>query len=259
MTQNEQNDNGAGTIVRVERNGIEYFTVKATGECGMSQRGLARAAGVSHSAIQKLEKNLATKAPSKRLERFVGKDLNLATTFKKNGGDVAIYHVAFCSAVIKHYAYLGNEIAQSTDEATGEIGLTSYIQSVTGWLPAEFKAAPEAHDNLSRILDRPDPWKAFYEKDFCDQVFKWFGAKFYWDYIYNQFTPEEICKINLLNPPRNGVRPHKIHQFITPEIKKRLTPYIRELVTGIYYSPTKQDFIIGYGFHVGGNRQLRLF
>ena len=47
-------------ILRTEENGVEFFTVATTGESGMSQRGLARACGVVHSTIQKLEKRVAT-------------------------------------------------------------------------------------------------------------------------------------------------------------------------------------------------------
>jgi hypothetical protein len=113
-------------------------------------------------------------------------------------------------------------------------------------------------DKLSRILDRPDPWQAFYDKDFCDRAFRWFGASFYWIYIYSQFTPQEACKINRLNPPVNGVRPDKIHQYINKDIKARLTPYIRELVACLDGAPTREDFEIGYARHFGGNDQLRL-
>src|SRR4028118_1096834 len=129
------------TVLRTERDGVEFFTVVATGESGMSQRGLARAAGVSHTAIQKLESTLATrtpqktlnstsgkglnpatktsqktlkpssgkgfnpvtKAPSEWLQPFVGKDLNLSGDYEKNGGTVKVYTAEFCAAVIKHY------------------------------------------------------------------------------------------------------------------------------------------------------------
>lgn len=127
-------NNDDNAIVRVERDGVEYFTVKATGESGMSQTGLARACGKSRQALIKLEKDLVTKAPSKWLKPFVGKDLTLVTNCVKNGGLVLVYSSNFCSATIKHYAYLGSEKAQDFDSALGTIGLTSYIQSQTGWL-----------------------------------------------------------------------------------------------------------------------------
>jgi hypothetical protein len=53
------------SVLRVERNGVEYYTLVESGECGMSQHGLARACGKSQQAIAKLEKQLTTKSPSK--------------------------------------------------------------------------------------------------------------------------------------------------------------------------------------------------
>ena len=69
-----------------------------------------------------------------------------------------IYTAEFCAAVIKHYAYSGSETAQDFDFSLGVIGLTSYIQSQTGWLPEEFRAAPKEHDKLDRFLSLAWEW-----------------------------------------------------------------------------------------------------
>jgi hypothetical protein len=50
-------------IIRSEENGIEFYTIAATGESGMSQSGLAILAGVSRQSIIKLEKSLVPKSP----------------------------------------------------------------------------------------------------------------------------------------------------------------------------------------------------
>ncbi len=246
-------------FLRTEVNGIELFTNARSGESGMSQTGLARACGVSRQTIIKVEATLVTKAPSKRLEAFVGKALTLVTNATKNGKAVKVYRSAFCAAVIKHYAKT-HEKADEFDAAIGEIGLTSFIQSQTGWLPEQYKAAPAAHDRALRlfILDYPDPWERFYDKSFCEKVFRWFGAQFYWDFVYSALTPEEACKVNALNPPIAGMRADKIHQYLTPEAKTRLTPYIRDLTVGVAYSLTRQDFLAGYGELFNNCTQLRL-
>lgn len=130
------NDN----ILRHEENGIEFFTLVDSGNSGISQTGIARLCGKSRQAIIKLEKTLVTKTPSKWLKDFVGKDLTLVTkvsTSDKKVRNATIYTAGFCAAVIKHYAYQGSEIAQESDFAIGEIGLTSYIQAKTGWLPEQ--------------------------------------------------------------------------------------------------------------------------
>lgn len=245
-------------VLRTEKEGVEYFTIALTGESGMSQRGLARACGVTHPSIIKLESNLVTKSPSKWLEPFVGKELNLVTDYSKNGGSVTVYTAEFCAAVIQHYAFKGKETAQKTLSATTTIGLTSYIQSQTGWLPEQFKAAPKAQDELSRILDAPDPWQKFFEKAFCDRICKVYSTQFYWKVVYAVLTPQEYYKLQELNPKRQGRgRLHCIHQFIEPETKERMKPYLREARALLNAAENRQQFDDGYLRQFGINLDRR--
>ncbi|NKB16929.1 MAG: hypothetical protein HC770_00405 [Pseudanabaena sp. CRU_2_10] len=57
-------------ITRVERDGVEFFTINATGESGMSESGLARLCGVTHQAINKLLQNQLQPMPLKKLRFF---------------------------------------------------------------------------------------------------------------------------------------------------------------------------------------------
>ena len=41
-------------ITRVERDGVEFFTIDETGESGMSESGLARLCGVTRVAVNKV-------------------------------------------------------------------------------------------------------------------------------------------------------------------------------------------------------------
>ena len=110
-------------FIRTEQNGIEYFTIVATGESGMSQSGLARACGIRQQSLFDLIENLSGKAPSKSLKPLqdeglspTGKvpskslkplqDEGLSPTgnFKKGNVDVVVYRADFCSAVVGHYA-----------------------------------------------------------------------------------------------------------------------------------------------------------
>jgi hypothetical protein len=118
-------------IIRYEQEGIELFTVQATGESGMSQSGLAILAGVSQQAISKLEKTLTTKAPSEWLEFWVDKVKTLTTNSEfKNA---TIYGSGFCAAVIQHYAFLGNKIAIYSLNKFAGMGIDKWIQQQTGW------------------------------------------------------------------------------------------------------------------------------
>jgi hypothetical protein len=105
----------------------------------MRQSGLAILAGVKRQAIVKLENTLATKAPSKTLEPFVGKDLTLVPKNEdvvingKSVGNLKVYASQFCGAVIRHYAFKGNETAQYSLERFSDMGVEKWIQGITGW------------------------------------------------------------------------------------------------------------------------------
>jgi len=120
-------------ILRYETDGIEFFTVQATGESGISHRGLAMLCGVSHWTINELVKNLEAKEAVKRLKAFIGKDLHLEGAYKKKGGAVKILRADFCAAVIKHYALEGREIAEHSMDKFMTLGINTWIQSITGW------------------------------------------------------------------------------------------------------------------------------
>lgn len=259
------------TVLRTERDGVEFFTILATGESGMSQTGLARACGVSRQALIKIEQalvtklpskslkpsvskgfnpvtktpskslkpsvskgfNSVTKAPSEWLQPFVGKDLNLSGNYQKNGGVVKVYSAEFCAAVIKHYAYSGSKTAQDFDSSLGVIGLTSYIQSQTKWLPEEFKAAPKEHDKLAELLSLAKEWewngRMVIDDEGCevDMSESW---TFLQEIVFAGFTVDEYIQYEDENREL-GLREHseekKIKLFFerNPETEKRLQSY----------------------------------
>lgn len=261
------------TVLRTERDGVEFFTIVATGKSGMSQSGLARACGVNKSTINRLVEaitplratplktlksatgkgfnslratspkklkpstgkgfNPTTKAPSKWLQPFVGKSLNLSGNYEKNGGVVTIYTAEFCAAAIKHYAYTGSQVAQDFDSSLGVIGLTSYIQSQTGWLPEEFKAAPKEHSKLDQFLSLAWEWDrgvmmvVDWEGDEVDMSDSW---TFFDAVVFSGFTPEELIKFGnetkQLGLQKNS-KSEQVKLFFerNPEIEERQKPY----------------------------------
>ncbi|MGE5658871.1 MAG: hypothetical protein ACM37W_19920 [Actinomycetota bacterium] len=90
-------------IIRVVEDGVEFFTVQATGESGMSQSGLAILCGVSKQAISKLVLDLSSKVAPKRLQPWIGKDICFALTAEKRGGKLKIFKMVFALDVIRHF------------------------------------------------------------------------------------------------------------------------------------------------------------
>lgn len=127
----------ATELIRVEQEGVEFYTVVESGLSGMSQSGLATLAGVSRTTLQNMEKTLATLAPSEWLKPFVGERFTLATQNAEiSGGSVGnlkIYRSDYCAAVLQHYASLQNSTALFSLLKFTEKGIESWIHGITGY------------------------------------------------------------------------------------------------------------------------------
>jgi hypothetical protein len=153
-----------------------FYTVEETGESGTNQTGLAILCGVTQQAISNLEKTLTSKAPSKSLESFVGKDFILTSSSRetvfvngKNVGNLTIYKPEFCFAVIQHYAFQQNEVAQYTSMQLGVEGFNRSIQKITGWKERESTKTyiPYWYQRLSLFTVKtriPDGWFSVFEE-----------------------------------------------------------------------------------------------
>lgn len=94
-------------VIRVMDNHVEYFTVNATGESGMSVREQARFNGVSHPAIikvlQRVENSVVTEKLPDSLKTIVGKPLTLVTEIEYKNADVLNDNT--CAALTEYYAF----------------------------------------------------------------------------------------------------------------------------------------------------------
>ena len=127
-------------IIRVEQDGVEFFTVEETGESGMSYSGLAKLSGVDKSTVGRLVDNLLRDQAPKRLQPWIGKELHLLQEYTKRGGKVKILRSDFCTATVKHYAFEGSEVAEYSLDKFADAGMLTWIQAITGWQPQERKA-----------------------------------------------------------------------------------------------------------------------
>jgi hypothetical protein len=156
----------------------EFYTVEETGESGMSQTGLAILCGVSRQAIIELEKTLVSKAPSKWLEPFIGKDLTLVsnesdlplTVNGKPVGNLRIYKAGVCARIIQHYAFRanGSEVAQYSLDQFTEMGINQWIQGITGWKQEPTRSyIPYWYQRLTLFTAKtrvPDGWWSVFEE-----------------------------------------------------------------------------------------------
>ena len=98
-------------ITRVERDGVEFFTIDDTGGSGMSESGLARLCGVTRRSVDKVLRSLpATWDPKKSLEPQRNRSIRLLlnkdiTSFRCQNADINLVRAEACSKVIEHYAF----------------------------------------------------------------------------------------------------------------------------------------------------------
>ena len=133
------------TITRVERDGVEFFTIDATGESGMSEVGLARLCGVSQQGMNswlRSVKNLITSNSDQNdLYRLLDGNIclqakGLNTVEKSKIRNLSIVRAEACAAVIQHFAFYSKH---KTPEALfalqkfARLGITGWIQEATHW------------------------------------------------------------------------------------------------------------------------------
>ena len=132
-------------VIRVVENHVEFFTVNATGEAGMSVSGSGRFNGVTQQAItkllQKVENSVTTERLADSLKPIVGKPLTLTTGVPYKNS--SILNDNTCAALTEYYAF---DAPKPTDAAKNalrgfhRIGLRHFIHQKTGWVPTDSDA-----------------------------------------------------------------------------------------------------------------------
>ena len=129
-------------ITRVEREGVEFFTIDETGESGMSESGLARLCGVSTPAVIQILRSLSlTSDHEKSLEPQRSSNFRLKLhrneiTSRGQNSDIVLVRAKACARVIEYYAF---DSRRKTEEAIfayrkfAELGITAWIQEMTDW------------------------------------------------------------------------------------------------------------------------------
>ncbi len=77
---------------------------------------------------------------SEYLKRYTAQDFYLATNERnilivdgQDAGNLTLYKAEYCGAVIAHYAMKGNQTAFGSMAKFCSMGITKWIQGITGW------------------------------------------------------------------------------------------------------------------------------
>lgn len=115
--------------------GVQFF-VANDGTVGLSQRGLAKLAGISPSSAKRdidsiLNANPLCTNSENVAERYTVKGVEGDHSWTK------IYDADTCILVIQTKAFKGNTIAQQSYTKFAKIGFTKWVQDVTGYAAAD--------------------------------------------------------------------------------------------------------------------------
>lgn len=239
----------------------EFFTISTTGESGASIRGLSRLTGIPKSTISDwFKKDLSGENVPKPLKALRGKPLYLSESVKVKGKTVKAIRSSVVGKIVAYAAYrLELPQAIAIQDNLDGIGIESFIQGQTGYLPAQYQESTlEPRHQIARLVKEPNPWKLLYSKEVCDRVRSWyFPRDFFWKFAYGWMTTEEIEFLNEHNPVIEGIwqRRDRIFQFLSGETRDRLAPEIAGLCLLIETSTSRQDFETRYNRKHGLNQQ----
>ena len=129
-------------ITRVERDGVEFFTIDDTGESGMSESALARLCSVASISIHRfVSSSSALWEHEKELDPSFRKTIAFNAKHSKDfkpgqNSNIKILSAAVCSRTIEHFAF---ESKYKTEQALfayrkfAAKGMNAWIQEATHW------------------------------------------------------------------------------------------------------------------------------
>lgn len=254
------------SIIRKVIDKVEFFTVKATGESGMSQSGLARLCGVTRQSVDELiDNSVAGYTRSKWLKPLQGKEIHLRVGIEYKNANVL--KASVCAAVIKHYAFSDNETAQYTLDKFLLDGINLWIHEITGWTPQSTNHTEQYF--LSLILDEPKDWKLHFNPDWITQAERL--TKWDWSWrcmsgflnatVYSYFPEPMLNKLDEVNPvDEKGRRPSKQHQHFRDDAdEKALKKHIDTVFTLMEVSASLDEFWRLMTAKFSGVIQLKIF
>ena len=122
-------------ILRYEENGIEFFTLEATGESGMSQSGLARLCGVDEKSVRRVLNLVRNSSCPEFLKPLQDMDLTLRASVNEFN-NATILKDSVCAHILEWYAFESqrpSETARQAFRQFASLGIRSWIQGITGW------------------------------------------------------------------------------------------------------------------------------
>lgn len=217
----------AEDILYSNDNGVEFWTVQETGESATSERGLSKMSGIPQKTLNRWLLDLSHEAVPNRLKAFQDKPFTLSHEIKRSHRKIKPIKSEFATAVILYSAIeLKKTAAILSLAAFAHIGLESYIQAKTGWLPKEKQSAKRSRSLIDCILSDPKIWtmhfKPQWREDACRVTgYHWHPsrpmAQFISTYIYKALPSDVYQRLMDVNADRKA-RHHQFFDDVADEV-----------------------------------------
>lgn len=209
------------------------FSLDGKGHGFVSRRGLARLCGVDEKSIRSWLKLLKLGAEEK-----LPKALKKHTGFAIESAEQIPDYIA--ASFIKYYARQ-NEIAESTDDALGAIGLRTVIQNMLGYQPIPKRTLTQAEIIELCVLPVPSDWQRRFPEEYYDHLSRLTGleqfgnsrptlwAKYTKELVYDWLPTGIYDAVKLCKAETNSY--DKLHQFLSDDGLKVLESHQKQLLT----------------------------
>ena len=211
----------------------------ATGQTGVSRRGIARLCGAHLNAVQ-YQLSCIEKAVSEGDQQKLPEILQ---TFAGQGfkPDQQIPDV-LAAALIKYYAYQGKKEAQKVDAFLGAVGLRTVIQQSLGWSKIPTYTKPNASE-----------WERRFEQPFYTQLERLTGLKAQgykrpalWGKLtkelFYDWLPNGVYE-DLKRYQAAGDKNAKLHQYLGEDGVKVFTTHMEVLFTLMHAAQSTEHLI----------------
>ena len=223
----------------------------------LSQRGLTAGIGLNPDAGFRMPQFLGTRAISPYVNKELLPALNEPILFQNpaGGGNVYGYPAEVLEHIIdaildaeragdlpKHYAKIAKR-ASVLNRGLRRIGIIGLVDEATGYerIREERSLATILEKFIAKELQ---PWTKTFPYEFYELIYKlkgWSGpdghkrtpliGHYTNDIVYDRLAPGVLEDLRRLNPPLpSGNRPHRHHQWFTPDLGH---PKLKEHLTGV--------------------------
>lgn len=243
-------------LVKIGSLEFDGIRIIDTGEYRMTQKQMLSAIGLKDWYLSRLATKYTTKSAKLTSKGFTWVDILCKYYNKTQHRRAKTFSLEDVRIFWRFQDKGGNEKAELIIDALAADSLRDRYDQVY-----KVKASIEERQTHDiRVLNKIEPWKALYSREFCDRATAWFGVGFYWSYMYCWMTDAEKCHLNKLRDNHKaeyGVEP-RIHQALSEDIRERLK-YEAHLLCGFLKSSTsKAHFKTLYSNCYGHGLQLEL-